>query len=83
MNPDLHDILTPREFELSELVAEAKSTTEICKEMFVTKRAVETHLSNIFKKLKINNRTKLMILMREYYERRRREESDIHSDNQP
>lgn len=46
----LHDI-TPREREVLELMAEGRSNAAIARQMVVTERAVEKHVTNIFAKL--------------------------------
>ena len=56
--------LTRREIEILKLVAEGLSNEEIANQVFISERTVKTHLTNIFDKLKVNNRFKaaLMIL---------------------
>jgi len=57
-------LLTRREAEILKLVAEGLSNEEIASRVFISERTVKTHLTNIFDKLKVNNRFKaaLMIL---------------------
>jgi DNA-binding NarL/FixJ family response regulator len=43
--------LTPREREVMELIAEGRSNQAIADRLFVTLRAVEKHVTNIFEKL--------------------------------
>jgi DNA-binding NarL/FixJ family response regulator len=45
------ELLTPREREVLSLMAEGRSNSAIAKQMVVTERAVEKHVSNIFWKL--------------------------------
>ena len=45
------DELTPREREVLELMAEGYSNRAIAAQMVVTERAVEKHVTNIFRKL--------------------------------
>ena len=47
------DQLTPREREVLELMAEGLSNGAICERLFVTERAVEKHVTNIFQKLQL------------------------------
>ena len=55
-NPLEH--LTPRESEVLTMVARGLSNAEIADEMFVSTRTVTTHLTNIFGKLEVTNRSR-------------------------
>lgn len=59
--------LTKRELEILRLVAEGLTNEEIGKRIFISEKTVKTHLTNIFDKLKVNNRFKaaLMIMGRQ------------------
>ena len=48
--------LTKREIEVLTLVVEGKSSQEVADALFVSKRTVDFHLSNIYEKLKVTNR---------------------------
>lgn len=50
--------LTKRELEILHLVAEGLSNEEIGQRIFISKKTVKTHLTNIFDKLQVNNRFK-------------------------
>jgi DNA-binding NarL/FixJ family response regulator len=50
--------LTKRELEILQLVAEGLSNEEIGKKIFISRKTVKTHLTNIFDKLQVNNRFK-------------------------
>jgi NarL family two-component system response regulator LiaR len=52
-------LLTPREMEVLEWVAEAKSNREIAEILVISEKTVKTHVSNILKKLHLSNRTEL------------------------
>lgn len=52
--------LTPREIDITELVAKGKNNAEIAEEINISENTVKTHLSNIYKKLNINYRTELI-----------------------
>ncbi len=54
-DPDDHDILTSREFEILKLYAEGKSTREIAKNLFVSVKTIGTHKQNILEKLKLKS----------------------------
>jgi DNA-binding NarL/FixJ family response regulator len=45
------------------LVAEGLTNEEIGKKIFISEKTVKTHLTNIFDKLKVNNRFKAALLI--------------------
>jgi DNA-binding NarL/FixJ family response regulator len=49
--------LTRREHEILKLVAEGYSTSQLAKMLWVTEQTVKFHLSNIYRKLDVANRT--------------------------
>ena len=49
--------LTTRELEILRLVAEGHSNGEVAKELWVTEQTIKFHLSNIYRKLDVANRT--------------------------
>jgi DNA-binding NarL/FixJ family response regulator len=49
--------LTRRELEILELVAEGRSNSQIARTLWVTEQTVKFHLSNIYRKLDVANRT--------------------------
>jgi DNA-binding NarL/FixJ family response regulator len=49
--------LTRRELEILRLVAEGHSNAELAKMLWVTEQTVKFHLSNIYRKLDVSNRT--------------------------
>ena len=57
--------LTKREVEILRLVAEGLTNDEIGKRIFISEKTVKTHLTNIFDKLKVNNRFKAALLIME------------------
>ena len=54
--------LTEREKEVLKLVAKGAKNDAIAKELFVKEYTVKAHLNNIFKKLKVKNRTQAVLL---------------------
>lgn len=48
--------LTTREIEVLSLISEGHSNKEAAETLFVSKRTVDFHLSNIYDKLQVNNR---------------------------
>jgi DNA-binding NarL/FixJ family response regulator len=62
------DLLTPRELEVLELIAEGRTNAAIARAMVITPGAVEKHVSNIFAKLSLpatddDHRRVLAVLM--------------------
>lgn len=57
------DLLTKREKEILRLVSEGLTNEEIGKKIFISEKTVKTHLTNIFDKLKVNNRFKAALLI--------------------
>ena len=53
---DLPD-LTRRELEILQLVSEGHSNTQLAKMLWVTEQTVKFHLSNVYRKLDVSNRT--------------------------
>ena len=49
--------LTKRELEILRLVAEGQTNVQIARVLWVTEQTVKFHLSNIYRKLDVNNRT--------------------------
>jgi two-component system response regulator DegU len=71
-NPAANDneaikLLTRRELEILRLVAEGLTNEEIGKKIFISEKTVKTHLTNIFDKLKVNNRFKAALLIMGHY----------------
>jgi DNA-binding NarL/FixJ family response regulator len=60
---DVISTLTKRETEILKLVAEGLTNEEIGKKIFISEKTVKTHLTNIFDKLKVNNRFKAALLI--------------------
>ena len=52
-----HDKLTPRELEILGLVASGASNGLIARQLWVTEQTVKFHLSNVYRKLGVANRT--------------------------
>jgi DNA-binding NarL/FixJ family response regulator len=52
-----HSELTRRELEILQLVAEGHSNAELARMLWVTEQTVKFHLSNVYRKLEVSNRT--------------------------
>ncbi|HET9740145.1 MAG TPA: response regulator transcription factor [Solirubrobacteraceae bacterium] len=55
--PEFVSTLTPREREILSLVAEGAANSHIARSLWVTEQTVKFHLSNIYRKLGVANRT--------------------------
>jgi DNA-binding NarL/FixJ family response regulator len=51
--------LTPQEYLIAERVATGASNTEIAAHLFLSRKTVEYHLGNVYRKLSLRNRTEL------------------------
>jgi DNA-binding NarL/FixJ family response regulator len=49
--------LTPRELEILQLLAQGHSNAQLAKLLWVTEQTIKFHLSNIYRKLNVSNRT--------------------------
>lgn len=57
----LSNNLTSREVEVLKLIAEGMINKEIAKNLYISEKTVKNHISNIFKKLDVNDRTQAAI----------------------
>ncbi len=53
--------LTKREYEILTLIADGLNNREIANTLFISEKTVKNHVSNIFKKIKVNDRTQAAI----------------------
>lgn len=53
--------LTRREYEVLILIAEGRNNKEIADILFISEKTVKNHVSNIFKKIEVNDRTQAAI----------------------
>ena len=49
--------ITPREYEVLQLIAQGLSNQEIAERLFLSLNTVKTHTSNVFSKLDVQRRT--------------------------
>jgi|GEM_PF-4243400 len=52
--------LTARETEIARLIVEGKSNSEIAERLFISTKTVESHLSNIFRKMDVTSRVQIV-----------------------
>lgn len=57
--------LTRRETDVLRLLSQGKQDPEIAEELFISRRTVNTHLSSIYRKLNVKNRTAAAVAARE------------------
>ncbi|WP_279222254.1 response regulator transcription factor [Anaerophilus nitritogenes] len=55
------DKLTRREYEVLGLIAEGKNNREIADNLFISEKTVKNHVSNIFRKIEVSDRTQAAI----------------------
>lgn len=56
------DSLSPAELRILELICEGLTNPQIAERLFLSRRTVQSHLYNIFKKLGVTSRTELAAL---------------------
>ncbi|PZO96043.1 response regulator transcription factor [Streptococcus halichoeri] len=60
-NPELHDDLTAREYDILHLLAKGYDNQTIADELFISLKTVKTHVSNILAKLQVDDRTQAVV----------------------
>ena len=53
--------LTPRELQIITLLADGKTNKELASELFISEKTVKTHITHIFEKLKVRDRTEAVM----------------------
>ena len=66
MPPHIFNPLTPREQDVLAELTKGKSNREIASSLFVTEKTVKTHISNIFSKLLVQDRTQAALYAVKY-----------------
>lgn len=61
-------MLTPKQFRVLMMLVEGRTNSEIAEESFVTIATIKAHLSEIFKKLEVSNRTQAAMVAATYLE---------------
>lgn len=63
---ELAALLTPRELEVTRLVASGRTNKEIAAQLFIAEGTVKIHLHNIFEKTAVSRRAELVRVAQEY-----------------
>lgn len=58
---DWHEVLTNREIEVLQLMAEGNSNRAIGEKLFISEKTVKNHVSNILQKMNVEDRTQAVI----------------------
>lgn len=59
---NIHQRLTRREIDVMKALLHGFSNKEIARELVISERTVQTHLSNIFSKMDVNSRTEAVLI---------------------
>jgi DNA-binding NarL/FixJ family response regulator len=54
--------LSPREGEILRMLAQGKSVKEICQELVLSKNTIKTHLTSLYRKLAVTDRTRAVLV---------------------
>jgi non-specific serine/threonine protein kinase len=60
--PQQQEVLTPREHEITELIASGLTNRQIAEQLFIAQRTVDTHVGHILAKLGCSNRSQVAAL---------------------
>ena len=55
--------LTPREYQVAELITAGARNKEIAQQLNITERTVKAHLTELFRNLKVSDRLQLAVLL--------------------
>lgn len=58
---EIKEKLSNREFQVAEIVTSGLPNLEVANRLFINEKTVKFHLTNIYKKLKIKNRSQLVL----------------------
>ena len=56
------DLLSQRETEVLQLIAEGLATTEIASRLFISQKTLKNHLASVYQKLDARDRTHAVVL---------------------
>ena len=63
---DVFPGLTSRERDVLTLIAQGRSNPEIARQLFLSPKTIRNHISNIFAKLRVTDRSQAIVLAREH-----------------
>ncbi|BEP27717.1 response regulator transcription factor [Helicovermis profundi] len=61
-NSNIFDVLTKREFEVLYFISKGLSNKEISNELYLSEKTIKNYITNVFRKLEVNDRVKATIL---------------------
>ena len=64
--PDHIEILSPREHDIVSLLAEGLDNRDIADRLVLSEKTVKNHLTRIYEKLKVSNRTQAVLFCKQY-----------------
>ena len=59
--PEPERIVTPREVEVLQLIADGCSTGEVAEQLYISQKTVKNHLASIYQKLEARDRTQAVL----------------------
>ena len=62
MERDEDRLISPREEEVLQLIAEGCSTPEVAAKLYISQKTVKNHLASIYEKLNARDRTQAVLL---------------------
>ena len=61
LTPDLFGELTPRELDVLRLIAQGLRNRDIAERLVISEKTVQNHISNIFAKMQVNDRSQAIV----------------------
>ena len=59
--PDQHRLVSPREEEVLQMIADGYSTPDVAKRLFISQKTVKNHLASVYDKLDARDRTQAIL----------------------
>lgn len=64
--PECPENLTPRQWDVAQLIAEGLTNPEIAKRLYVERSTVESHVHALLSKLQLHHRTQIAVWVERY-----------------